>query len=584
MHGAGWAVAIRRGVAGAALALLASVSQGAERSAHGLIVKLRDATAHEAQLSLAPGPGATPAEARNARMQRVIDAAAVAVAGLRPVGRSALHLDFGHVLAGAEAERLAARLRARPEVEWVVANERERRLQVPGDPYFSSQWWLKSVSGSNANALADRLRGVPGFQSAWIKETGKASAVVAVLDTGITRHPELDAHVLPGRDFVSTLEYADDGDGRDGDASDPGDAVSAADRAANPALFSSCKVEDSSWHGTNIAGIVAAVTDNGDGVAAASWDARVLPVRVAGKCGADVADIIDGMRWAAGLAVSGAPLNPNPARVVNISFGGSAACNPAYQDAIDELNARGVVVVAAAGNEHAAPTRPASCRGVVGVAALNRDGFKTSYSNFGPALVIATVGGDAASIGAWGPALGDEGLLTVDNSGKRSPANPIYSRVFGTSFAAPVVAGVVSLMLSANPALTVAQITNGLRLSARPHVVSPKIAPCSTSVPGRCLCTGSTCGAGILDAEQAVLYALDPAAYVPPARTAASIDSAEIDAAVALGPDLPPNGASTNDGGASDNGSDAAAGGALSLPWLLALGLAVALVAARHNG
>jgi serine protease len=158
-------------------------------------------------------------------------------------------------------------------------------------------------------------------------------------------------------------------------------------------------VQDSSWHGTQIAGIVAALTDNAEGIAAASRDGRVLPVRVAGKCGAEVADIIDGMRWAAGLPVAKAgggflPANPDPARIISISFGSSAACNPAYQSTIDELAEHGAVVVAAAGNQHAAPMRPANCKGVIGVAALNRDGFKATYSNFGAGPIVATVGGD----------------------------------------------------------------------------------------------------------------------------------------------------------------------------------------------
>src|SRR5205085_8573691 len=147
-------------------------------------------------------------------------------------------------------------------------------------------------------------------------------------------------------------------------------------RNSAPKLFSGCTVQNSSWHGTIIAGIVAAVTNNSSGVAAINRNGRVLPVRVGGKCGADVADIVDGMRWAAGLSVPGTPPNPNPARIISVSFGGDAACNAAYQSAIDEiLGEKGAVVVAAAGNERHAPTRPANCSGVVSVAALNRDGF-----------------------------------------------------------------------------------------------------------------------------------------------------------------------------------------------------------------
>lgn len=571
-------------------AALAWPTLAGAQAAQGLIVQLKNAPTHASAHESALARKTALAANRNADdgepMRRVLRAAGVGDARVRPVGRASQHLDFGRVLSGPEAAALAQRLRARPEVDWVVPNERERRLQVvPNDPYFAAtnastgQWWLQPVSGSNNNVLKNRLRGVPGVQSAWALTQGSASAPVAVLDTGITSHPDLVGHVLGGYDFVSTVDFAGDGDGRDADPSDPGDYVSAADKAAHPTLFADCPVENSSWHGTDIAGILAAGTDNAEGGAAINWNGRVLPVRVAGKCGADVADIVDGMRWAAGLPVANGnggflPLNPNPVRVLNISFGGSAACNAAYQDAIDELAAlgRGVVVVAAAGNGHGAVSRPASCTGVVAVAALNRDGFKTTYSNFGGAITVSTVGGDSSKDGAWGPLLADDGLLSLDNRGTQAPGTPGYSRLFGTSFAAPVVVGVVSLMLSASPNLTAAQIVNGLRLSARPHVTSMMIGTCSEQNPGRCLCTTATCGAGMLDAEQAVRYALDPAGYMNPNRVGASIDSADVAAAVALGPDLPANSGSVVKPG------DSGGGGALGGGGLLALALAVGLL------
>jgi serine protease len=562
----------------APFALAGQAAPGA-RPAHGLIVKFRDvsATSPRAAAQAAAADDSDTAVRDNARRLRgVIAAAGLPEVTLRPSGRAAQHLNFGRVLDGAEAARLAEALRARPEVEWVVPNERERRLETPTDPLFSRQWWLKPVSGSSGNAVADRLRGVPGFQSAWSVTPGVPAAIVAVLDTGITGHPDLDTHVLPGYDFVSEVEYANDGDGRDADPSDPGDWVSDSDKAANPVLFGKCETETSSWHGTAITGLLAAVASNGVGGASASLDGRVLPVRVAGKCGATVADIVDGMRWAAGLPVDGVPLNRNPARIINVSFGGNAACNAAYQAAIDEIaTQRGAVVVAAAGNEGGAVNRPANCAGVIGVAATNRDGFKSNYSNFGAQIVIATVGGDPVDDGAWGRILGDDGLLGADNSGTSSPSDPGYSRLFGTSFAAPLASGAISLMLSVNPGLSAAQIVAGLRASARPHVTSSKIRACSNDNPGRCICTTSTCGVGLLDAAQAVLYARDPQGYVRPVLLAESIDSADVDRAMALGVDRPPN----PPAGSGDSG-----GGALGVGWLLALASAVALLRRRAVG
>ncbi|MBX3604360.1 MAG: S8 family serine peptidase [Piscinibacter sp.] len=574
MNELGWRGRFRRAWGIACLSAGLAFAASAEAAgARGLIVKLRDV-------------GAMSPRAEQ-RLQEVLAKAGVRESARgRAVGRHARYLDFGHDLDPADVQRIAADLLRRPEVEWVVPNDREQRLNIPQDPLYaatpesSGQWWLFPAGGTNTNEIDDRRRGVPGLQQAWATNTGIPSTVVAVLDTGITAHPDLDANMLPGRDFVSVVEYANDGDGWDADASDPGDWVSEADRQASPALFGSCAVDDSSWHGTIIAGQIGAVANNAAGVAGATWGARVLPVRVAGKCGADLADILVGMRWAAGLPVYDAedrpvPLNPTPARVLNISFGGSAACNPAYQETIDELAAIGVVVVAAAGNQSAAPTRPANCLGVLGVAALNRDGFKSSYSNFGPAVAIATVGGDPRLVGNWGLLLGDDGLLTVANGGLQSPGAPGYGRTAGTSFAAPVVAGVAALMLGVNPSLSVAQLIDGVRRSARPHVLalSSGLPACSADHPGRCACTRSTCGAGILDAPQALAYARDPAAYVPPALLPELIDTPELKQALALGDDVSVAVAPVQDAG----------GGAVGGGWLFGLGLALVALRRRNR-
>jgi serine protease len=473
-------------------------------------------------------------------------------------------------------------------VAWVEPDTREPLAQAaPTDPLYAQQWWLLPVAGTNANALADRRRGVPGFLGAWTTglagATGRPAAIVAVLDTGTTVHPDLAGRYLPGYDFVSESVYGNDGNGRDADPSDPGDWLTTAE-LADPA-FAGCEATDSTWHGTLIAGLVAAVSDNGIGGAGANRDGRILPVRVAGKCGAALSDIVDGMRWAAGLAVAGVPPNANPARIVNISFGGTSVCGPTYQAAVDELRAIGVVVVAAAGNAHAAEvTRPASCSGAIGVAALNRDGFKTTYSNFGAALAasgIATVGGDDPG-GRWGILLSDGGLLTAHNAGLRGPGAADYAGLYGTSFSAPLVAGALSLMLSVNPALTADELAAGLRLSARPHATSPRIGVCSEANPGRCICTTATCGVGMLDAEQALRFAAAPQAYVPPPRAGEVIDNAEVVQAAALGPDRG-TAAVPGDGGATDTGGSAApsgggGGAAGSWPWLAGLLAAVVLL------
>jgi len=420
-------------------------------------------------------------------------------------------------------------------------------------------------------------------QNAWDTTKGSSSITIAVLDSGITTHNDLaGARLWPGYDFVSEIEYANDGDGRDSSPQDPGDWVTSND-LTNP-LFEGCDVESSSWHGTTTTGIAAAASNDGVGVAGVNWVSPVLPVRVSGKCGATVADIVDGMRWAAGLAVSGVPTNPHPARVINLSFGGSAACNAAYQDAINELAALKVVLVAPAGNESAAPTRPANCSGVVGVAAVNRDGFKASYSNFGASIQISTVGGDSNQIGNWGGSVNDDGMLTITNSGTSTPSSGSYANEFGTSFSTPLVSGVVSLMLSVNPNLTTAQVIDGLKKSARPHVTSPVLGACANSNPGRCACTTSTCGAGLLDAPQALVYAANPGGYVVPSWPTVVIDTPELRAAAANGNDLPPNGLSDDPSTPTTppiSPPGSGGGGALGFGWLL--GVLAAVIALRRR-
>jgi len=602
----------------ALLGAVATLAQahGTGRAAHGLIIKLKESPGTEGTHN----PALVVSSLQRSRLHRVMEEAGIPDASrvrLRPVGRNAQRLDFERMLGPQEAAQLARKLATRPDVEWVVPNTRERRLVTPNDPGFPSpatlagvtvpigQWWLYPVSGTEQSTLVNRLRGVPGVQPAWTTTTGDPAAVVAVLDTGIVpSHPDLAGRVLPGYDFVSDSVYANDGDGRDSDPSDPGDWVSQEDKTNRPEHFNipgaPCEIEDSSWHGTDIAGLMVAATNTAQalGVAAINWNGRVLPVRVAGKCGADVDDIIDGMRWAAGLQTcrfynaSGictelVPTNPNPARVINISFGGTADCGP-YQATINELAAIGVVVVAAAGNERGAATRPAKCVAnvanqsipVIGVGAVNRDGFKTNYSNFGPELTVTTVGGDPKSDGVWGRTLGDDGILGIDIGGLRSPQTAGYAYLFGTSFSAPIVAGTVSLMLTVNPGLTAAQIINGLRVSARPHVVSNVIGTCSAQNPGRCICTTATCGAGLLDTEQAVLYAQILAgggSYAPPPRSAVNIDSDDVKQAAALGP-LDEPAAVTPPGPPLASGGGGG-GGALNPTWLLALALVVLLVA-----
>ncbi len=515
-------------------------------------------------------------------------------AAARPLGSGWYRLETRRPLAAADTAALAATLRRDRRLAHVLEPRRETLTKTPNDTlYATEQWWL--------GPLATGSLGVPGMPAAWDRSTGAPVSglppVVAVLDSGYTNHPELDSRwVNAGYDFVGSTDYANDGNGRDADAADPGDRLTAAEIAANPALWDGCEPrERSSWHGTVMAGQIGAVSDNRAGVAGLHWamDARILPVRVAGKCGAAVGDVVDGLRWAAGLRVTGVPDNTNPARVIVVGVAGFEPCDAAspdvnvaaaaqlYIDTLAAVRATGAIVIAAAGNQRAIVGRPASCAGAFAVTSVNRQGFKAIYANYGSQIALATVGGDAAADRDCDDLLADTGLVSTGNDGAGPVGNFAYAAGSGTSFAAPVVAGVAALMWSVNPALSVAQVEAGLRQTARPHVQVPILQACSASSGnkgGRCQCTTGICGAGLLDADQALAYAAAPTGYVAPVRTAQVLDTPAIRTCAArLGLPVPDPTPDPGPGPAPAGG-----GGALGWPWLVALGVAGLL--ARRRG
>lgn len=381
-----------------------------------------------------------------------------------------------------EGDALSAAIQAVASEPGVVSVEPSHRVfasYLPNDPYYSDQWNLRANSGTNYGANVE-----PG----WDITTGSSDVVVAVIDTGITDHPDLAGRVLPGYDFISDPDMANDGDGRDADAHDPGDWIAPYETVAG-ATFAGCESDDSSWHGSHVAGIIAATGNNSTGIAGMDWGVKILPLRVLGKCGGDNGDVIDAMRWAVGIDVAGVPHNPNPARVVNISLGGrSGSCSLAMQDAINDVIAAGAVVVTAAGNdgEPASTNEPGNCSGVINVAATGKYGERASYSNYGSAVTIAAPGGGDF----------DWGIRSTVNAGKTSPTVGTYKNLQGTSMAAPHVAGAASLLLSLAPTLTPAQIRSVLTSSATAFPSTGAYSSCS----GRC-------GAGILNVQAALILA-----------------------------------------------------------------------------
>jgi serine protease len=369
---------------------------------------------------------------------------------------------------GMSSEQLVQRLSKESDIEYAVVDHVRKRNAIPNDPLFntgpviagqtggpvSGQWYLRAPSGEVRSAI--------NAQGAWDITVGNPGVVVAVLDSGIRfDHVDLKrvsegGNLLEGYDFISSAFIGNDGTGRDADASDTGDGVTAAAllEPGKPSNCTSADIEDSSWHGTQVAGLIGALTDNGVGMASVGRTVRVLPVRVLGRCGGFDSDIVAGMRWAAGLNVPGIPDNPQPnrARVINMSLGGSGSCTALYIDAVREVNALGAVVVASAGNSAGqAVSVPAKCEGVIGVSGLRHIGTKVGFSDLGPEITISAPGGNCVNVGPGDACLYP--ILSASNSGTITPvlgaAGSVYTDAFnptvGTSFAAPLVAGTAAL-------------------------------------------------------------------------------------------------------------------------------------------
>jgi serine protease len=437
--------------------------QSSGRSAR-LIVKLRDSAA----------------KALIDPTQRILRAGEDTHMALRYVRAMAIGAHVVALAPGSSAdvvEALARTLSAHPDVEYAVPDRKIRPQRFANDEFVNAQTYL-----------SDDPAGINAFE-AWDVTTGSAATVVAVLDTGYRPHADLAGRILPGYDFVSDPATANDGDGRDADPLDPGDWIDASDKAG---AFSgeSCDIDVSSWHGTAVSGVIAADSNNHAWTAGIDWAAMILPVRVLGKCGGSLSDEVDGIAWAAGLPVPGAPVNAFPADVINMSLGSDGACSAPEQAVIAQALAHGVTraVVVAAGNgsKDVAGDAPANCPGVIAVAATTTKGGRASYSNFGAGITLSAPGGNSS-----GRVGGVAGIYVLSNAGATVPGADSANVYNGTSFAAPMVSGVVSLMLAVAPDLTADQVRAALVGNAKPF-------------PAGSNCDTTSCGAGIVNAEGAV--------------------------------------------------------------------------------
>jgi serine protease len=584
--------------------LLSAVSLGvAVTAAVGAVVvavernPVRKAPSHLAE-SASRGRVIVKYKARSTILSAANSPTSTAAAGTGPQkasvlgARLGLALTDGRILgertqvlksSGMTSSALATAIAADSEVEWAEVDHRRFAMVVPvNDPLYpnglstsvaptgpaSGQWYLRAPGADTSDPTTTRtVVSSIDVEPAWAITHGATSIVIGDVDTGITQHPDLDSKVIKGYDFISDVPTANDGDGRDSDPSDPGDYVTAAENSDKNGDFYECNDADfpddppgspnpvdSSWHGTQTASILGAATNNGTGMAGTAYDSPVIPARALGKCGGFDSDIAAAAQWAGGIAIGGVPANAHPARVINMSLGGPGTCTgqeaTIYVDAFTALRNKGVVVVAAAGNDAGLPVAvPANCKPaatdpdqtpiVVAVAALRHAGDKVGFSDIGPEVTIAAPGGNCINTAQNMPCLYP--IVTAINSGATAPvanggtySDGLNNVSLGTSFATPMVAGTVALMLSAAPNLTNVQVIDILKSTARPFpTVSDttpqppvcKVPTATSAEQDECICTTGTCGAGMLDAGAAVTAAAAlstgaAATYTPPTAAA----------------------------------------------------------------
>lgn len=380
---------------------------------------------------------------------------------------------------------------------------------IPNDPLLALQWHYRPRGTGEGQSA-----GGAGFVSFWeAQQVGSRDVRVAVIDTGLDlAHPDIasSANVAPGIDLIVNVERGGDGDGIDADAQDAGDRCGAA--------------TENSYHGTHVAGTIGAATTNDRvGVAGGAWNVTIIPVRVLGRCGGELADIVSGIRWAAGIApainTAGQRIaNANPAHIINMSLSLQAPCPASMQAAIDAAVARDVVVVVAAGNKanQASLYAPANCNNVIVVGAGDGRGDLAFYSNFGPQVDILAPGGDTfADLDSDGR---PDGVLSTrkttagcyDPLNQNSTAQCYYSFLQGTSMATPHVAAGLAL-LAAQTGLRGRALEDALFTRAlAPHPSNFGQVECARSRNATPISAGSTTcarpsGRGALDLTRAII-------------------------------------------------------------------------------
>ena len=279
------------------------------------------------------------------RLDELSTIAGQSVAQERPMSWASAYLvRLFQPLPREQVEAIAQAIARDPDVLWAQPDYVHQPLLTPNDPQFVSQWHYMTAPAENGGV---------NLPNAWNRTTGWSGVRTAVIDTGVLLdHPDLANRFIGGWDFVSGVPPVNpnDGDGRDADASDPGDGIAIGECTLFPPFN---PPSPSSWHGTHVAGTIGAASNNGIGVAGVNWVSRIVPLRVLAKCGGSTSDIADAVQWGSGGFVFGSPANPYPARVLNLSLGGhrdNQTCEMAFQTAINSALGRNTVVVVAAGN------------------------------------------------------------------------------------------------------------------------------------------------------------------------------------------------------------------------------------------
>ncbi len=504
-----------------------SASLGDQQVFHRFVVQYRDGTREKADRSAGVAAFSRALDRSGLAKRRAANASHV-----RTLANGQQLIRLSRSLDRVEADALLRQIKADPNVV-SVRPDRLRQIArsaarlpgvqpayIPNDPSFLEyQWHMLAPDGTDTYDGGPN-RGGANVPAAWDLADGNG-ITIAVLDTGITEHPDVNTSLADaGYDFISDAFVS----GRATDDRVPG-GWDLGDWTIGYPGAETCQQRNSSWHGTHVASTAGAqLTDNGIGMTGVAYNANILPIRVLGHCGGYDTDISDAIVWAAGGEVEGMPLNENPAQVINLSLGGSGACTDYEADAIAQANALGAVVVVAAGNQNANTSgySPGNCPGVITVASNGVTSRRAYYSNYGDGIEISAPGGGVyANDGSGGTQIFDGFVWQARNPSTTTPTplaeiNPAtaYGGSAGTSQAAPHVAGVVALMQGARldaglPLLTPAEVLDILQDTATPFAVAP-----SASQP---------IGPGIVNAAAAVAKAIEPPCEVDCAPDATPI-------------------------------------------------------------